>query len=161
MLAWLLLFPAHAERQAINTKVQGSAADIAKKAMVLIEEKLRREFSLHQSFALPTTQSTRKLRYSDSDLKTRNAYLVLQIHDELLYEVMDTMYNNKASLILYFKKLAHIILLGLIHQVSRDDLKKVAGIVKESMEHAYELRVPLPVKMKVGTAWGNLKEYQI
>ncbi|XP_011500903.1 PREDICTED: DNA polymerase theta-like [Ceratosolen solmsi marchali] len=120
----------HAERQAINTKVQGSAADITKKAMVLIENKLRDEFSCNLPLTLSTTQSTRKLRYSDTERRARSAHLVLQIHDELLYEV------------------------------SRSDLDKVASIIKESMENAYKLRVPLPVKMKVGTAWGNLMDYE-
>jgi DNA polymerase I-like protein with 3'-5' exonuclease and polymerase domains len=53
------------------------------------------------------------------------------------------------------------VLSRLCFQVSQEDLQKVASIVKESMEQAYKLRVPLPIKMKVGTAWGNLKEYQI
>ncbi|KAJ8948378.1 hypothetical protein NQ314_008417 [Rhamnusium bicolor] len=54
-----------AERQAVNTTVQGSAADIAKKAMVKIEQELQDVFG-----------------------KTKNKpKLVLHLHDELMYEV--------------------------------------------------------------------------
>lgn len=70
----------------MNTKVQGSAADIAKKAMVLIEARLQKEFS-QLPVTLPTTQSRRNLRSSDADSRPRGAYLLLQLHDELLYEV--------------------------------------------------------------------------
>ncbi|CAH0552774.1 unnamed protein product [Brassicogethes aeneus] len=54
-----------AERQAINTTVQGSAADIAKKAMVMIEEKILEVFM-------------------KSKIKPK---LILHLHDELIYEV--------------------------------------------------------------------------
>ena len=59
------------------------------------------------------------------------AYLVLQLHDELIYEV-----NN-----------AH--------------LKEVAIIVKTCMEKAMELPVKMPVKIKVGQSWGTLEEMDI
>ncbi len=45
--------------------------------------------------------------------------------------------------------------------MNSNDLQLVANIVKESMEHAFELRVPLPVKVKVGTTWGNLEDYKV
>lgn len=57
---------AQAERQAINSTVQGSAADIAKKGMILIESRLRN--GGYTSFK-PV------------------ASLALHLHDELLYEV--------------------------------------------------------------------------
>lgn len=56
---------AQAERQAVNTTIQGSAADIAKYAILRME----RNLSKHQSI-----------------LKA-HADLVLHLHDELLYEV--------------------------------------------------------------------------
>lgn len=126
----MFLSLAQAERQAVNTKVQGSAADITKKAMVLIESQLKKEFS-YLPITFPATQGKRKLLSSDVDSRPRGGYLILQLHDELLYEV------------------------------NSSDLRQVARIVKESMEHAFELRVPLPVKVRTGTAWGNLEEYQI
>ena len=55
--------------------------------------------------------------------------LVLQLHDELIYEVR------------------------------RSDVPRVAGIVKECMEGALQLRVPLEVKIKVGERWGKMEEY--
>lgn len=54
-----------AERQAVNTTVQGSAADIAKKAMVLIERNIEEKFRMSR----------------------KKPKLVLHLHDELLYEV--------------------------------------------------------------------------
>ena len=56
------------------------------------------------------------------------AYLVLQLHDELIYEV-----NER-------------------------DVTTVTGIIKTSMEHAMDLPVKMPVKVKVGASWGRLQE---
>lgn len=54
-----------ARRQAVNTTVQGSAADIAKAAMVEIDRQFSSKFELHKD----------------------KPKLVLHLHDELLYEV--------------------------------------------------------------------------
>ncbi|EGI59836.1 PREDICTED: DNA polymerase theta [Acromyrmex echinatior] len=117
---------AQAERQSVNTKVQGSAADIVKKAMISIEDKIRCYFP-DSAIIFPEVHASRKLR---SNLQQRGGYLVLQLHDELLYEV------NLA------------------------DLKKFAAIIRESMENVCQLTVPLPVKIRVGPAWGDLNDYQ-
>lgn len=58
----------------------------------------------------------------------QGGYLVLQLHDELIYEV-----NKK-------------------------DVKEVASIIKDSMENAMKLPVKMPVKVKVGPSWGKLEE---
>lgn len=59
---------AKAERQAINTTIQGSAADIAKYAILRMERNL--------------------IRYGDKlDIPLGVINLVLHLHDELLYEV--------------------------------------------------------------------------
>ncbi|XP_063533002.1 DNA polymerase theta [Cydia strobilella] len=91
-----------AERQAVNTTIQGSAADIAKAAMCAIDTKI--------------SSQTHKPR------------LILQMHDELIYEVPET---------------------------GKDSFVKV---LKEVMEHSVKLRVPLPVKVKSGYTWGTLEE---
>jgi DNA polymerase I-like protein with 3'-5' exonuclease and polymerase domains len=57
---------AQAERQAINSTVQGSAADVAKKAMVLVQSELQ-----NMGYTSPNPVAS----------------LVLHLHDELLYEV--------------------------------------------------------------------------
>jgi DNA polymerase theta len=62
----VLLIVAQAERQAINSTVQGSAADIAKKGMILVESGLQ------------------NAGYSSLNPV---ASLALHLHDELLYEV--------------------------------------------------------------------------
>lgn len=53
-----------AERQAVNTTIQGSAADIAKKAMVTIVNHFRNNYSC-----------------------SNEPKLVLHLHDELVFEV--------------------------------------------------------------------------
>lgn len=57
--------------------------------------------------------------------------LILHLHDELMYEVPE------------------------------GDLRKCAMIIKECMENAVRLSVPLPVKLKSGYSWGQLKEYSL
>ncbi|XP_069684319.1 uncharacterized protein [Periplaneta americana] len=101
---------AHAERQAMNFVIQGSAADICKLAM------LHTEWKLHE-------------------LKLdRDAHLLLQIHDELVWEVSTT------------------------------ELTKVRDIVKRTMEDSSSyfalsenFSVPIPVAILTGEDWANMK----
>lgn len=90
------------ERAAVNSVCQGSAADIAKMAMVKIEENLNAKYNGNPPCAS-----------------------VLQIHDELLFEV------------------------------DQDALHDVVDTIKVSMEGACKLLVPLPVKFKMGRSWGE------
>lgn len=46
-------------------------------------------------------------------------------------------------------------------QVRQDRLADVAAIVKREMELAMPLRVPTPVKLSVGTTWGNLEVHSL
>jgi len=62
----MFLTIAQAERQAVNSTIQGSAADIAKKGMILVESHLR---NAGYTSVNPV------------------ASLALHLHDELLYEV--------------------------------------------------------------------------
>ena len=60
----------------------------------------------------------------------RGAYLVLQMHDELIYELNEL------------------------------DLDDVYDIVKTSMENAIKFDVKMQVKLKIGKTWGSLKTYK-
>ncbi|XP_021563021.1 DNA polymerase theta-like, partial [Carlito syrichta] len=127
---------AHAERQAINTTVQGSAADIVKIATVNIQKQLEtchpifkshghREGILHSDRL--GLLSKRKLQGMFCPM--RGGFFILQLHDELLYEVAE------------------------------EDAVQVAQIVKNEMENAMKLSVKLQVKVKIGASWGELKDF--
>jgi DNA polymerase I len=88
---------AAAEREATNAPLQGSAADLMKLAMVRIDRALAEE---------------------DVDAK-----MLLQIHDELIFEVRATQRN------------------------------RVAALVREHMEGVCALSVPLEVTLKAGRNW--------
>ncbi|HEX3015434.1 MAG TPA: DNA polymerase, partial [Desulfobacteria bacterium] len=89
---------AFGERTAMNTPIQGSAADIIKLAMVKIDEALR-------------------------GYRTR---MLLQVHDELIFEV------------------------------PQDELPQIKELVRTTMETALPLSVRLKVDMKSGPDWYNL-----
>ncbi len=86
-----------AEREAINTPIQGTAAEVIKLAMLKIYRKLKEE--------------------------NLNAKMLLQIHDELLLEIPEK------------------------------ELDITATIVKECMENAVNLNIPLKVAVKNGENW--------
>lgn len=90
-----------AERMAINMPVQGLAADIMKLAMIAVAQMIEE-------------------RYSD-DVK-----MVLQVHDELIFEVKEA----KAA--------------------------EFASAVKQTMSEAYPLRVPLVAETEIGKNWGEI-----
>jgi DNA polymerase-1 len=88
---------AFAERTAVNTPIQGTAADIIKTAMVRIDRRMEE----------------RRLR----------ARMIMQVHDELLFDV------------------------------PADELEEVKAIVKDGMERALRLDVPLKADMGAGRNW--------
>jgi DNA polymerase-1 len=88
---------AAAERDAINTPIQGSAADLIKTAMVNVERALR--------------------------AANLNARMVLQIHDELVFDT------------------------------PRGEVDAVTAIVREEMTRAIDFGVPLEVGIGVGDNW--------
>jgi DNA polymerase-1 len=90
-----------AERTAINTVIQGSAADLIKLAMIAIHRRLRRE-------RLP-------------------ARMLLQIHDELIFEL------------------------------PTEKLDDLAQLVSEEMAGAQRLDVPLRIDVKAGPNWAEVK----
>lgn len=90
---------AAAERYAVNTPIQGTQSDIIKIAMIAIDSELKSNPQLGR--------------------------MVLQIHDELLFEVP---------------------------QAHTEEVKK---LIVDKMETAYPLKVPLAVDVSVGKNWGE------
>lgn len=88
-----------AERMAMNTPLQGSAADVVKLAMIAVEKRL-------------------------SGMKSK---MILQIHDELIVDAAE------------------------------DEADEVLAILKQEMENAVTLRVPLVAQANKATNWGELK----
>ncbi|XP_022111115.1 DNA polymerase theta-like [Acanthaster planci] len=125
-----------AERQAVNTTIQGSAADLVKVAMVRIDRRLAQEFPntrlTHRHRADVNTGLTQRKKNRRGAVPTPSgAFLVLQLHDELIYEV------------------------------HREDVIQVAQLVKAEMESAMVLSVRLPVKVKVGPTWGSMDDLDL
>ena len=89
------------ERVAMNSPIQGTAADIIKIAMIGVNRRLK-----------------------ENDMKSR---LVLQVHDELLIEAY------------------------------RPELEEVKSILREEMENAASLEVPLEIDMHTGDNWYEAK----
>ncbi|XP_042167173.1 DNA polymerase theta [Oncorhynchus tshawytscha] len=74
-----------AERQAVNTTVQGSAADIVKLATVNIQQCLRDTYP-----AAPLSHQHTESRGSGRAVnRHRGAFFILQLHDELIYETAE------------------------------------------------------------------------
>lgn len=92
---------AAAERIAVNTPIQGSAADIVKMAMLKVNTALRKN---------PT-----------------GAKMLLQVHDELIFECPD---NQEA-------------------------IDNTLKLIKENMENAVKLSIPLRVSIEYGRNWGE------
>jgi len=90
-----------AERTAVNTPLQGTAADLIKIAMIRIDAEMR-----------------------ERKMKSR---MTLQVHDELVFEVAEA------------------------------ELDAMKSLVREKMENAHPLTVPLVVEVGVGENWRDLE----
>jgi len=94
-----------AEREAVNMPIQGTAADVLKKAMIDVHAALARRPSGRHA----------------------PARMILTVHDELLFEVAE------------------------------GEAGGVAELVRDVMEHAYALTVPLTVDVGIGQNWKEAK----
>ncbi|MFT6604467.1 MAG: DNA polymerase-1 [Bacteriovoracaceae bacterium] len=90
-----------AERMAVNSPIQGTAADILKIAMIKIDSEIK-----------------------EKKLKSK---MLLQVHDELIFEVPE------------------------------DELTVMKKLVVDGMENIVDLKVPLKVDMGIGVNWFDLK----
>lgn len=90
-----------AERTAINTPIQGTAADIMKRAMIDVQKAL-----------------------VEAGVKSR---ILLQVHDELVLEVTES------------------------------EKEQVAQIVRNAMENAVKMEIPLLADVNFGTNWAETK----
>jgi len=90
-----------AERTAVNTPLQGTAADLIKLAMIRIDQESRRR-----------------------GMKSR---MTLQVHDELVFEVPES------------------------------EIDAMKSLVREHMENAHTLAVPLMVEVGVGLNWRDME----
>jgi DNA polymerase-1 len=91
-----------AERNAVNAPIQGSAADIIKIAMI----------NIHQ-----------KLAEKKADGSAWKSKMLLQVHDELVFDV-------------------HL-----------SEIELIKPLIKQEMEQAFVLQVPLEVEMGMGDNW--------
>jgi DNA polymerase-1 len=90
---------AFARRNAINYPIQGSAADVIKAAMIRVDKRIRTE--------------------------GLNSRLIMQVHDELVFEVVE------------------------------EELLRMEVLVEEEMSRAVELKVPLKVDISHGANWSE------
>jgi DNA polymerase-1 len=90
-----------AERTALNSPLQGTAADLIKLAMISIERRLAAE--------------------------KFEARMILQVHDELLFEAPSS------------------------------ESKELAELVREEMENVHKLSVPLEVEVCIGPNWRDME----
>jgi len=102
------MLKAFGERAATNHPVQGSSADMIKKAMVEIGKEI-----------------------SKKEKGKNGCQMILQVHDELLFEC------------------------------NPDEVEKIAKMVCEKMENALTLSVPVKVDVKVGKNWGEMSPLKL
>ncbi len=91
-----------AERQAINTPVQGSAADLMKLSMINIQKELEKRNLLSR--------------------------LIITVHDELVFDALPR------------------------------EADEMIQVIRQHMEHALKLSVPIKVSVKKGKNWLQMKE---
>ena len=114
---------AFGERAAINHPIQGTSADMIKKAMVEIDE------SLVSSSLL--VSSKKNANNDERITNNQSCQLILQVHDELLFEC------------------------------DPQQVQESAKMIKQKMEKSLTLNVPVKVDLKTGNNWGEMSPLNI
>jgi DNA polymerase I-like protein with 3'-5' exonuclease and polymerase domains len=110
------------ERAAINHPIQGTSADMIKMAMVEIAKELS---------AVSDRPSAKNNLAESRKQKADSCKLILQVHDELMFEC------------------------------SPEEVEPTAKMIKQKMEDALKLSVPVKVDLKSGKSWGEMSPLNI
>lgn len=128
-------------RAAINTPVQGTAAEIIKLAMIKMTKVTKDSNDSKESNDSNESKDSKESNESNDSKESSSTSdssesfatsesfpkMILQIHDELVFEVKN------------------------------DKVNEAAAIIKDAMENAVKLSVPLKVDIKVGENWNDTK----
>ncbi len=128
---------ATAERQAVNSIIQGTASDIIKYAMIRIEDEIASFSKIVDN--QPTTEVSDNYRTTitrEDKVLFLSSRLLMQIHDELIFEVP----NHPAFL----------------HRFVRF----ITDIMEREVINKFHLHVPLVTNVSVGEIWGEMNDYQ-
>lgn len=104
------LLKSNAIRETMNFPIQGSASDQIKAAMIIIDQNILK--------------------------KKKNVKMLLQIHDELVFEIEDA-YDIEGNI--------------------SSETKAILEEIKSDMENVVKLDVPVIVEIKVGQSWGSVQ----
>ncbi len=116
------MFRAAGERAAINHPIQGTQADMIKKAMVEIDKEL-----VSSQLLVHSKKTVNRELITNNQL----CKMILQVHDELLFEC------------------------------DEDMVEEMAKMVCKKMENALKLDVPVVVDLKTGKNWGEMTSLKI
>ena len=94
---------AQAERMAINHPLQGTAADVMKMAMIEVDKLINE-------------------KYKNGEVK-----MIMQVHDELIFEIKDNL------------------------------AEKIAGEIQTEMETVHKFEIPILAEISIGKNWGECK----
>lgn len=134
------------DRQAVNSVIQGTAADIVKRAMIRIDEDIFSALNTHTAqqgdldndgekseASRPETELNPARQLESGSLSSTRSpvRLLLQIHDELLYECPEAL------------------------------APELAKIIKRDMENVVSFSVPLTVQVRQGRSWGAMRAIKV
>jgi DNA polymerase I-like protein with 3'-5' exonuclease and polymerase domains len=115
------------ERQAINFVIQASACDLMKMAMDRINQALDRMFPFDFKSKSSFIRINKCFVYLVKPTPIRPVYLILQIHDELLFEIEMSLRTNE-----------------------------IINTIRHEMERNDSINLSLPVKIKSGDNWDSM-----
>ena len=128
-----------AERAAVNMPIQGMAADVMKIAMVRVARDLAKGPTGAPDDGVSGISFPKQAPPSgvsgfecngNPETEAFKTRMVLQVHDELLFEVPP------------------------------EEIDTIAALVRRDMENAHPMRVPIKVDVKVGKNWAEMEEIE-
>ena len=143
------------ERAAINAVVQGTAADMMKLAMIAVWRRLKRDGWIASRWAPDANAGvavkTAKAALFDKAYVERNPLFAAleRESEETREEVVETARPERARLLLQIHD-------ELLFETRREDADELAQIVVEEMKLGDPLSVPLKIDSEIGSNWGEV-----
>ena len=152
---------AYAQRQAVNSIIQGSAADLMKQAMLAVQARMRAAVQAVSSAARASAPA-------DADIALSRCSVLLQVHDELLLQCPKDPGTARAALSELKRVMEHDVqplLAQLQATVHMDDaygadMARLLGKTKADEPGLPVFTVPLGVHTSIGKRWGEMVSWE-